>query len=108
MFDPESAARDGVDGADVGGAVVGEDAFDGDPVAAEEAQGTDEEPGGRDCFLVAQDLGVGESAVVVDCDVDVFPADRAAIVAVAVTAARVRLSLAGAADAFPGAPFDSA
>ena len=75
VFDAEAAAGDGVDGGAVGAAVVCEYAFDPDAVASEEAKGADEEArhGGR--FLVREHLGVGESAVVVDGDVDVLPSD---------------------------------
>jgi hypothetical protein len=43
-------------------------------VAAIEGDGACEEAGRRDRFLVSEDLGVGEAAVVVDGDVDVLPA----------------------------------
>jgi hypothetical protein len=77
VFDPESPAGDRVDDGYVSGAVVCEDAFDGDPVAAEETKSADEEAGSSDCFLVWEHFGVGEAAVVVNGDVDELPSDRA-------------------------------
>ena len=81
MADAELAARERVAVGDVGGAVVGEDAFDGDVVAGEEGDRAAEE-GDRGCgFLVGEHLGVGEAAVVVDRDVDVLPADELVVAA---------------------------
>lgn len=47
MFDPEASARDGVNDADIGTAVIRDHAFHLDPVAAEEPHDADEEPGCR-------------------------------------------------------------
>ena len=78
MVDAECAAGERVDGGAVGGAVVGEEPLDADAVAAVEGDGAAEEAD-RGCgFLVGEDLGVGEPAVVVDGDVDVLLADRLA------------------------------
>jgi len=63
-----------VDRRAVAATVVGEDALDGDSVAAKESDSAAEEADDRQRFLVAQDLGVGEPAVIVDCDVDELPA----------------------------------
>jgi hypothetical protein len=65
VADAEGLARDGVDGGAIGGAVVGEEALDGDAVAAVKGDGAVEEAD-RGCRLfVGEDLGVGEAAVVV-------------------------------------------
>src|SRR5438067_4730328 len=69
----ECAAGDRVERRAVAGTVVGEDALDGDSVAAKESDSAAEEADDRHRFLVAQDLGVGEPAVIV-CDVDELPA----------------------------------
>jgi hypothetical protein len=81
VADAELAAGEGVDGGAVGGAVVAEHAFDADAVAAREADGAGEEAGGGRCCLVGEDFGVGESAVIVDGDVEVLPADAVAAAA---------------------------
>src|SRR5262249_32960604 len=60
-----------------------------------------------DPFLVGEDLGVGEPAVVVDRDVDVFVADAVPHLARLVGVFRV-VVLAAAADAPAGAPLDAA
>src|SRR4249920_756609 len=78
VADAERATRDVVDHGAVAAAVIGEYALDGDPVPAVESDGTAEEGGGGACFLVGEYLGVGEAAVVVDSDVDVFVADAVA------------------------------
>ena len=80
VADAEVPAGERVHGGAVGGAVVGEHALDRDAVAGEEGERAREEADGGGRFLVGQDFGVGESAVVVDRDVDVLPADgRAAM-----------------------------
>jgi hypothetical protein len=63
-----------VDGAAVAGAVVGQDPFDLDAVAAVVGECAAEEAGSGRGFLVGEHFGVGEAAVVVDGDVDVLPA----------------------------------
>ncbi len=65
-------------GRTVGGAVVGEDPFDADAVAAIEVNGATEEADRGRGLLVGEDLGESEAAVVVDRDVDVFPAGDSA------------------------------
>src|SRR5947209_8793768 len=78
MADAEPPTGERVDGGAVGRAVVGDEPLDGDPVAAVKGDGAAQE-GDRSCrFLIAEHLGVGETAVVVDGDVDVFPADGVA------------------------------
>ena len=47
---------------DVGGAVVGHDSFNGDAVGGEPGDGPIEEPDAGGCFLVGQDLVVGDAA----------------------------------------------
>jgi hypothetical protein len=54
--------------------VVGEDLAHGDAVAGEELGGPDQEAGAGGSGLVLEDLGVGQSAVVVDCGMDVVEA----------------------------------
>jgi hypothetical protein len=78
VLDAERPAGNGVDGRDVGGAVVGEDPLDRDPVAGEEADRSAQEDEGGRRPLVAQDLGVGEAGGVVDADVDELPAGGSA------------------------------
>jgi hypothetical protein len=94
------------DGA-VGGAVVGQHALDDDAVAREEGSGAAQEGDGGGRFLVTKHLGVGESAVVVDRDVDVFPADGRAAMPVFVGEGWL-VVVAAAADPFPGATLDPA
>jgi hypothetical protein len=53
--------------------VVGEHPFGGDAVAVGEGDGTSKEADRGRCFLVGEDVRVGEAAVVVDRDVDVLP-----------------------------------
>src|SRR5215831_3160497 len=62
-------------------AVVGEHAFNGYPVLTEPAGSAAEELGAGCGRLGREQLGVGESAVVVDRDVEVLPAGAAAQVA---------------------------
>jgi hypothetical protein len=102
------AAAKRVDRRAVGGAVVGEDAFDVDAVAAVVGDGALEEADRGGGFLVCEDLGVGEAAVVVDGDVDVLPADRAASAPVRVEAAWPVAAGGATADAFAGAALDPA
>src|SRR5689334_12537765 len=71
VVDAELAAGDGVDRAAVGGAVVGQDPFDRDPVLLVVGAGAAQEGGGGGGAFVGEDLGVGEAAVVVDGDVHV-------------------------------------
>ena len=61
--------------------VVAEHSFDADAVAAIEADCSMEKRRCRFGFLVGQDLGVGEAAVVVDGDVHVLVADRSSLAA---------------------------
>jgi hypothetical protein len=64
VADAESVAGDGVHDAAVGGAVVGQDAFDGDAVASVVGDCSAQERGGSRGLFVAEDLGVCEAAVV--------------------------------------------
>jgi hypothetical protein len=95
VLDPEVVTADRVRDRDVGGAIVGEDSFDGDAVAAIEGDRATEEADCGRCFLVAKDLGVGEAAVVVDRDVDVLPAFLALVASVVAAAGH---SVSGAVD----------
>jgi len=91
VADAELAAGERVDLGHVAGAVVGEDRLDGYAVAGKEHARSVQE-GGRGCgFLIVEDLGVGESAVVVDGDVDVLPADGAAKPTAVIAAAPVEV-----------------
>ena len=99
VLDAECAAGERVDGGAVAGAVVGEDPLDLDAVSVVVGDGATEEAGSGRGFLVGEDLGVGEAAVVVDGDVDVLPA---LVVAAAVVAAAG--DAAGDAVAGPGDP----
>jgi len=50
----------------VAGAIVGDDAFDGDSAGTKPAHGSDQHPnGGISCFVV-MDFGVGHPGVIVD------------------------------------------
>src|ERR671930_2087643 len=100
---PEPAVKGGA----VAGAVVGEHAFDGDAVAAVEGDRALQEAGRGRGLLVAEDLRVGEAAVVVDRDVDVLPALAAASVAVAVGIGAGGAAASVAERALAGAAFDS-
>src|SRR5262245_19079443 len=97
MPDPETATRERVRDRDVGGSVVCEHSFNRDAVAAVEGDCTAKEADCGRCFLVAEDLGVGETAVVVDRDVDELPPFLALVAAV----------MASAGDPVPG-PVDPA
>ena len=108
MADPEAAAGEGVDGGDVGAAVVGEDAFDLDAVAGEEGECALEEADRGGGFFVGEDFGVGETAVVVDGDVDELPADRAPVASGASRRRGRARSRRATADAFAGATLDAA
>jgi hypothetical protein len=65
--------------ATVGQGVVGHDPLDGDVVGGEPDRGPAEEPGAGLGSFVEVDLGVGQSGVVVDRDVDVLIADPGAV-----------------------------
>src|SRR5262245_43162788 len=96
-------------GREIGGAVVGEQALDRDPVAPVEAERTFEKADRRLLALVLEYLGVGEPAVVVDADVDALVADLVAANAFQVGLATVVLGPALAAEgAFAGAALDPA
>src|SRR4051812_13145264 len=72
------AAGDGVDGADVGRAVVGDDSLDADAVARKELASATEKRDRRGRLLVAQDFGVGQARGVVDGDMHEVPTDGVA------------------------------
>ena len=84
-----------VDDGPVAGAVVGEDSFYLDAVAAVEGDGSTEEAGRCRGRLIGEDFGVCEAAVVVDRDVHVLPAGDPALAAVD---AGLALRCAAAAD----------
>src|SRR6266536_5349483 len=105
VADPEFAAGERVQGGDVGGAVVGQEPLDPDPAASVEGDRALQEADRSGRPFVGQHLRVGESAVVVDADVDVLVADVATALALEVdaggvvpgTALAAEGSLAGAA-----------
>jgi hypothetical protein len=105
MADLQGAAGDGVDGGAVGRAIVGEHSLHGDAVAREERGRAAEEGDRGGGLLVCKDFGVGQAGAVIDRDVDVVPACRAADVAGSVgkAAAVVRAS---APDPLAGAALD--
>src|SRR5918996_1722436 len=107
VLDAEAATAERMDRRDVGGAVIGEDSLHLDPVAAVEGERSSEEADCRPRLLVREHLGVGEAAVVVDGDVDVLPADRAAGLAAFVDAAGALAAGSAPADAFAGPTFDA-
>src|SRR2546421_10869166 len=69
------AARDRVNRGAISGSVVGEELLDSDPVPGVERDRALEERNDGDGVLVTKDFRVGESAAVIDRDMDVFPAD---------------------------------
>src|SRR4029079_13440622 len=83
VFDPQLPAGDRVYDAAVAGAVVGQHAFHPDVVATVEGDRAAQEAGSGHRLLMWQHLCVGESAVVVDGDVDVLPTELAASAATA-------------------------
>src|SRR6266480_1345638 len=89
VADPEFAAGERVQGGDVGGAVVGQEPLDPDPSASVEGDRALQEADRRGRPFVGQHLRVGESAVVVDADVDVLVADVATALALEVDAGGV-------------------
>src|SRR5271169_21457 len=108
MADAEGLAGERVDGGEVGGAVVGEQPFDLDAVAVVKHDSALQKRD-RGCgLLVAEDFGVGETAVVVDADVDVFPADAVAPLATTVGVGRVVVLMQTVAPALAGAALDPA
>jgi len=108
VADAEPAAGERVQSGDVGGAVVGQQALDRDPLPAVEGDGAVEEADRRPCLLVGQYLGVGETAVVVDRHVHVLPADRLALDAGGVEPSAVRVALDASGHALAGAALDPA
>jgi hypothetical protein len=79
----------------VAGAIVGVDALDGDAVLFEESQCGVKEGDGALGGLVWEKLGEGETAVVIDGDVEVFPTGAAGVIALTVAGD----AMAGAFDA---------
>jgi hypothetical protein len=77
VADAEPPAGERVDDAAVTAAVVGQYAFDNHAVATVESERALQEGDGRGRAFVCEDLGVGETAVVVDGDMDVLPAGPA-------------------------------
>jgi hypothetical protein len=86
---------------DVGRAVVGDHTLDADAVAGKEGECSAEEASSGGAFLVREDFDVGESAVVVDGDVDVLPADGVAATAGGVGVAAVVVGVAAATGGCP-------
>src|SRR4051794_41279115 len=74
VADPVGAAGDGVHRGAVGGAVVGDQAFDGDAVALVERDGAAQKADRGGGFLVGEDFDVGQAGAVVDGDVHELPA----------------------------------
>jgi hypothetical protein len=69
----ERLAGQRVHGRAIAAAVVCEHPYDPDAEAVVKGDGTTEEADRGRCLLVSEYFGVGESTVVVDRDVDVFP-----------------------------------
>src|SRR5439155_12159621 len=105
VTDAAAAARGGVDGGDGGTAVVGEDPLDADAMPSEEGERAPQEADRGRSLLVGEHFRVGEAAVVVDCDVDVFPADGEVASPGGVDDSPVGVA-ADAADPFAGAVLD--
>src|SRR5271154_3126492 len=60
-------------------AVVGHDALNPDAEASKEAQGVEQEMQARAALFVGQDLRVGETGMIVDRQMHIFPADSAGL-----------------------------
>jgi len=69
-FDPELGAGVSPEAGLVGGAVVGEDAFNGDPAVGEPRDCPQDNADSGDGGLVVVDLGIGDAGMVVDHRVD--------------------------------------
>src|SRR5437764_5436894 len=108
VTDAERATGERVDRGAVATAVVGEHAFDGDPVSTVEGDGTAEEAGRGRGFLIGEHLRVGEAAVDVDGDVDVLPADQVETDAGGVVGAAAFVLAQTVAESLAGAAFDPA
>jgi hypothetical protein len=108
VADAESAAGECVERRAVGAAVVGDDALDLDAAAAVERDRPLQKRDRGRCFLVLEDFGVREAAVVVDADVDVLPADGLASLAARVGACRDVMAAMTVAPALAGAALDPA
>ena len=102
MTDAERPAGECVDRGAVAAAVVGEHTLDVDAMPLVEGDSAPRKPTTVTAFFVAEHLGVGETAVVVDGDVHVLPADCAAEASSAIGPARIHV-LDTAGDAVPGA-----
>src|SRR5918994_1789406 len=108
VADAERAAGERVHGRAVSGPIVGQQALDFDAVALEERHRSAQERD-RGCrLLVWEHLGVGQTAAVVNRDVDELPADRLAALAVAVGDGPVVVLAQPVADALSGAALDAA
>src|SRR5215217_3409819 len=108
MADAERAAGELVHGQAVSGPIVGQQALDFDAVALEERHRSAQERD-RGCrLLVWEHLGVGQTAAVVNGDVDELPAGRLAALAVAVGEGPVVVLAQPVADALSGAALDAA
>jgi hypothetical protein len=93
-----------MDRAAVAAAVVGQDPLDLDAVPLVVGDGATQESGSGGGFLVAEDLGIGEAAVIVDRDVDVLPADGVAVDAGCVPLAGVVVLLGPVRQRLPAPP----
>jgi hypothetical protein len=74
VSDPEARRRRGKDARDVAVAVVGEHAADPDAAGGKPARDAPDKSDGRRRALIRQDLRIGHATVVINRDVDVFPA----------------------------------
>src|SRR5258708_5920623 len=61
------------------GAVVGHDAIDLDAMGPEEAQRVKEKAQAGSTFFIGQDFRISDAGVVVDCQMQIFPTDPAAV-----------------------------
>jgi hypothetical protein len=101
----QAAAGDRVHGGAVGGAVVGHQLLDRDPVAAIERGGAAQKADHGGASFVSEDFGVGEAGAVVAGDMHAFPADLAPASAGPVGLGRV--AAPAPVDAMPGAALDA-
>ena len=95
VADAERPAGDRVHCRAVGRAVVGQQAFDNDPVTAEEGHRPAQERARRRRLLVGQHLGVGQPGGVIDRDLHELPADRPAPQPITVGERRAVVLVAG-------------
>src|SRR5579875_2363962 len=87
-----------MDHREIGGAVVGHEPLDDDPVGAVEGHGAPQEADGACRLLVVENLGVGKAGSVIDTDVHELPAAATGALAQAAVA---RYTVSGAPVADP-------